>query len=248
MDRRTLGLTLVALLLGSGALPLMATADILVLKDGSRVQTEGEWEVQGRLVVFRTAGGSLSSIRLDEVDLEASEAATAAAQRAEEEARRAPPPRVERREPVAVLTDRDVARVFPEALGLTDDDPQAAAQAPDRPPWERPVRLQVVDWNETPEAQGLTFVGRVRNISQELTTGLRVTATLYDHDGDVLAVTGAELSTTLLQPGQQATFRARFPGHSHYERVEFETAHVALDTGDAPTPDEVLPGESEEDY
>ena len=51
-------------------------ADILVLKDGSRVETNGPWEVRGRQVVFELPNGTLSALRTSEIDLEASESAT----------------------------------------------------------------------------------------------------------------------------------------------------------------------------
>ena len=51
-------------------------ADILVTRDGQRIETDGPWEVKGRQIVFTTASGVLSAVRLSEIDLEASELAT----------------------------------------------------------------------------------------------------------------------------------------------------------------------------
>ncbi|KAB2962235.1 MAG: hypothetical protein F9K16_09660, partial [Thermoanaerobaculia bacterium] len=56
-----------------------AAADWLVMKDGSRLETRGAWKVDGRRVVFNLPNGTLSAIRADEIDLDASAAATARA-------------------------------------------------------------------------------------------------------------------------------------------------------------------------
>ncbi len=84
-----------------------AAGDWLVTHDGARVETHGPWEVRGRQVLFKLPpAGTLSSMRLDEVDLDASRAATAEANRPPE-----PPPAEEApQEPVLTLTDRDVSR------------------------------------------------------------------------------------------------------------------------------------------
>ena len=112
------GLAAVALL---GALVVAGgpvDADWLVLADGTRIETAGPWEARGRLVVFTTATGTLSSLRLDEVDLEASHEATRAALEAPPpstpSAVAAPAPAAK---PVLVLTDEDVGRGTAVATG-----------------------------------------------------------------------------------------------------------------------------------
>ena len=54
-----------------------AGADLLVLKDGTRIESRGAWQEKGRQVVFTDADGKLCALRLADVDLEASRAATA---------------------------------------------------------------------------------------------------------------------------------------------------------------------------
>ncbi|MCB1032359.1 MAG: hypothetical protein KDD47_00815, partial [Acidobacteria bacterium] len=108
------------LLLATAAfVAIPAGADWLVLKDGSRVETRGAWEVKGRLVVFTSADGSLASMRTNDVDLGASEQATEAALNQADAARRLeveePLPGSARKAPVLVLTDADVAHVVPDA-------------------------------------------------------------------------------------------------------------------------------------
>ncbi len=101
-----LGLFLLAALIAAPA-----AGDWLVLRDGTRLETEGPWEVKGRQVVFTRPGGALAALRLADVDLDASAAATAAAVAAAAAAAAAPPPAASesvRRSPVLVLTDDDL--------------------------------------------------------------------------------------------------------------------------------------------
>ena len=100
---------LVAALALALLVPTLATADWLVTEDGARVETEGPWRVEGRRVIFELPNGTLSALRLDEVDLDASAEATARA--------KAPPPTPADvaasrplPEPVLVLTDKDIPK------------------------------------------------------------------------------------------------------------------------------------------
>lgn len=86
--------------------------DWLVTREGARIETRGAWEVRGRTIVFTTPAGTLSSIRRDEIDLEASRAATTAATAPEPTAVEEAP-----RPPAMTLTDRDVGRGEPGATG-----------------------------------------------------------------------------------------------------------------------------------
>ena len=66
--RPLLGLGLGWMLMVTGS----ARADWLVTSDGVKLATEGAWRVDGERVIFARPGGMLSSLRLSEVDLEAS--------------------------------------------------------------------------------------------------------------------------------------------------------------------------------
>ncbi len=92
-----------------------ATADLLVTRDGESIETRGPWKVKGRQVIFTDIRGVLSSLRFDDVDLEASEEAT-------RKAKEPPPPKPETparepqqaaeapREAVLTLTNKDIGR------------------------------------------------------------------------------------------------------------------------------------------
>jgi glutaredoxin len=105
-----------------------AGADVLVLEDGTRIESRGAWQEKGRQVVFTDADGKLCALRLADVDLDASRAATAAAALP---AGASPKPAVDER-PVVLALDAD-------DLGLgTDPDPDLGEP--------RQVVLYAADW------------------------------------------------------------------------------------------------------
>ena len=69
-------------LLGAAAVLLLGYsplgADWLVLRDGSKVEVRSGWRVDGKRIVFELVDGTLSSLKLAQVDLDASAKATAA--------------------------------------------------------------------------------------------------------------------------------------------------------------------------
>ncbi|HET9767963.1 MAG TPA: hypothetical protein VFS60_13995, partial [Thermoanaerobaculia bacterium] len=60
---RALAASLAAAALAAAAAAAPAAADWLVMRDGSRVETKGAWEVRGTLVVLTLPNGTLSSVR-----------------------------------------------------------------------------------------------------------------------------------------------------------------------------------------
>ena len=98
-----------------------AGADVLVCRDGTRIETRGSWQEKGRQLVFTSASGELSAIRADLIDLEASRTATA---RLSEAPISAAPPAPEDR-PV-------VLRLEASELGL-GEDPDLSFGAETRP-------------------------------------------------------------------------------------------------------------------
>lgn len=251
--RRFLGAVLAAtglLALAFAAPP--AGADVLVLTDGSRLTTDGPWEVRNNLVVFHLPDGALSSLRADNVDLEASRTATEEAKKPKIEEKESEP---EYREPIAVLTDADVARASPGQL--RDEAAQAAGEAEegdeaeqgeetagDEQPSENgqpgegeeaeeaedtDPGLRVSDWEQRNSGEGgTTVVGTVRNEDDALATGIRLSITLVDGNGEVMATQQAEVGKTTLVPGASTDFRAEFPDVIGFAQVRFETGSIPL--------------------
>ena len=56
-----------ALALAGALFVAPASADWLVTLDGDRIETQGPWSIQGKLVVFTSPGGGLSSLRLADI-------------------------------------------------------------------------------------------------------------------------------------------------------------------------------------
>lgn len=202
---RTTVLTL--LLLAAGA---PAAADWLVTRDGSRLETRGPWQVKGKMVVFTAANGTLSSLRLSEVDLEASRVAT--------ETAKAPPPEPEpppkAKEPVLVLTDADIPRAR-----KPPPQPEAEEEAE-----EQAGTVHVASWSEIsePGSFDVQILGTLRNDTPDLATDLAVTVKLFGDGGALLGEQPARLQTQSLAPGATANFRALFPGLVSFSTVTFE--------------------------
>ncbi len=243
-----------------------ADADLLVLRDGNRVETSGGWEVKGRVVVFKTADGTLASLRLSEVDLEASDRATAeaAARRAAaEEAAKKP---AEKRKPVLVLTDADIARAtetpaegdgetVEEAAAESGEEPaagesteasasgEAAPSTPGSESAEAGKNGLVVDsWEQQGDAKGILIRGVVRNDSDQIATGVAVAVRIYDDAGGLLSRATAPLDDAVLPPGASADFRAFFPEVASFASVKFDVEGTRYEQrGEAPVEEEAPP-------
>ena len=238
-SRRRLGAVAAALLFASGvALP--ATADWLVTADGQRLETDGPWRVQGKMVVFKRTNGTLASLRLSEVDVEASRKATADAVRPAPP----PPPPPPSKKPVLILTDEDVGHVTPEGEPLVPGE--APAEAPPEEAEAAPAEtgLAVTDWRQIDDPANLDvqILGTVTNTSQDLVTNVSVTVRLLSASGALIAEKEASLSPTTLAAGAAVNFRAAFPGVVSFSRAVFQTkvgarARPVSVTPPAPEPD-----------
>jgi hypothetical protein len=216
------------LALAAAALVLAAApawADWLVTREGTWVETRGAWEVRGKLVVFHTLKGELSSLRLAEVDLAASRRQTARAElarQAAEEARRRP---AEKKPPVLVLTDDKVRHV--------EGGDSAAGASPQAPP-----SLTVASWERSaakPDGH-VVITGTLRNTSGAQASDITLAVALLDAEGNATATGRAVLTATALAAGEQSGFRVEFPGVSTYSEVKFEPQAVIAAAEPAPPP------------
>src|SRR5690606_37601777 len=166
-SRGGLALAALASLLALPAVTPEARADWLVTREGARLETKGPWTVRGKLVVFTLPDGTLSSVRLDQVDLEAS-------RRAEEELRQerqraAAPAEKPKRKSVVSLTDRDFKKAGPlvdPAAAAGEEGQTASASSAPAAGGAAASGLEVVDWERAEATDGLAGVrllGKVRN-------------------------------------------------------------------------------------
>ncbi|MFL6194721.1 MAG: FxLYD domain-containing protein [Thermoanaerobaculia bacterium] len=205
---------LAAVLLAAATGP--AGADWLVTREGGRLETLGPWQTRGKLVVFHTPAGVLSSMRLAEVDLDASRRATAEAERARlaaaEAGRKAPAKKAS----VLVVTDDKVRHV----------EPAGAAGAPAGPA----SAIRVSNWERTtdPTDGHVIITGTVQNTAGAEATDITLTVRLLDAAGKTAATGQGLLSSATLPPGQQSGFRVDFLNVTTYADVKFEARAVTL--------------------
>ena len=229
---------LAALVLGAPAF-----GDLLVTRDGSRIETRGPWEVRGRLVVFTQPDGTLASIRLREVDLEASEDATAAAEEKETEkgaegvaeSGESAEGAATEKEATWVLTDADFTRrlVVDEETeaseeGTDDDGEDESSQSEAARP---PV---VLSYQEEPDVvdQHVRIVGTLANKTRTTASSVSLEVSLFDEQGNLLEMRRAEVTDTVLTPGAETSFQADFPDVFTYSAVRFRPKSVNLDTNE----------------
>lgn len=236
-------LLLAVVLLVMGALP--AAADWLVLDSGDEVETKGSWTVQGGRVIFTTPRGSLSSVRVASVDIDASRKLSEKKSKPE-----AKPAEAEERAPVLVLTDGDLPEFEAVAVVASEDDVtgdespsdsgavQAASLVPSsdrleiRPALQLPGTspVEVVSWIEDSSGDGeVTIRGSLRNSSPMVASVVVVTVSLLDSDGGLLARSDAELSTTAIMPGAGALYEGTFLGTFGFGEVQFSTTSLELE-------------------
>lgn len=194
----------------------------LVLKDGTRLETDGPWSERGRLVVFTDTSGHLVSIKLADVDLEASSRTTLEAEEAEQVPAPPPPPP---RASVFSITDADVGHIDDDAFddlegaeGTSDgDQPEATAL-------EEARDIAVTEWEQVENASGdgLAIQGTLENRGADAATGITIVVSAYDVDGEPLGTASAQLGSSALMPGETTRLIADFPGVFDISAVNFE--------------------------
>jgi hypothetical protein len=211
-----------ALLAISSIFAIPASADWLLFHDGSRLETRGAWEVRGQLLVFTGTDGTLSSVRLGDVDVEGSRRLTEEAERARtapkpEPAEEAAPPR----EAVFVLTDADVRRGAPPAPD-TEAEPESASQDPRQ-------LIVVTDWARGELFDdGAAVLGTLANQSEAAAGGVELTVRAVDSQGILLVEQPVTLRKTVLMPGEEIAFEVHLDGVFDFESVDFDVVSVPL--------------------
>ena len=92
-----------------------AGADVLVLTDGTHLQTQGPPEAEGKRTIYTDLEGRLLALRSSEIDVEATEKANRAKPKAMPAAQDLAEPA--EKKPVMVLTDADIPEGKPAAEG-----------------------------------------------------------------------------------------------------------------------------------
>lgn len=195
-----------------------AAADWLVTRDGARIETKGAWRVDGKRVLFDLPNGTLSTIRVDEVDLDLSAVATAEARNA---AAQPTPVAQPKREPVLRLTEKE----HPPVGQLPEDEDGAAENggAGDAAATEG-AALEVISWEKTEIASGdgVEIFGTIRNNSPNMITSPSVMVAVYDADGGLLATNNGLVNSPQVAAGKTANFRVEFSGLTDFAAAKFD--------------------------
>jgi hypothetical protein len=230
------GPVVVFLSLAAAWVAMPAAADWLVLRDGSRVETKGVWQVKGKQVVFTQKDGRLSALRLVDVDLDASAKATA------------PPPasaaaaavEPEKKKSVLILTDKDVGHVNDsgEPLQKEGEGEEKAEAKPAEAPAQPAGAVVVESWERTSMADntGVEIFGSLKNTGTNTATDITVVAKVYDESGGLLGTADATLGAGILAPSRTTNFRASFAGILSFATARFEVKNRSLLTQSSTPP------------
>lgn len=229
----------------STALPRPAAADWLITREGARVETHGPWQVKGKVVVFTSADGTLSSLRVAQVDLDASKKATTDKQKMVEEDISTKP--AEKRKSVRSITDKDVTHpTEPAADGAAGAPPQDGKDGKDAKDAKdadakgaksdtkvnrgQSSPVVVGSWQkvERDQKDGIELFGTLKNESSDIASQVVLAVTLLDEAGGVVGTTEAILTANAIEPGSATNFRAIFSGVYTFASAKFDVKSAPL--------------------
>jgi hypothetical protein len=223
----------------STALPRPAAADWLITREGARVETHGPWQVKGKVVVFTSADGTLSSLRVAQVDLDASKKATTDKQKMVEEDISTKP--AEKRKSVRSITDKDVTHPTESAAdGAAGAPPQDGKDAKDadakgaksdtKVNRGKSSPVVVGSWQkvERDQKDGIELFGTLKNESSDIASQVVLAVTLLDEAGGVVGTTEAILTANAIEPGSATNFRAIFSGVYTFASAKFDVKSAPL--------------------
>jgi len=234
MRHRTAAL---ALLLLAAVAPVRA--DWLVTRAGGRIETQGHWQVKGKLVVFTGTNGALGSLRLADVDLPASETATADAKKEKDKAAiiaQEPPKPKERKKSVRSLTDADFSHKAADdgtakADGAGKDVKDGTAKAKDAESAKDSESLVVVQtWSKEnrSEGDGIDLYGTLQNNGKDTATDVVLKVNLVNETNETVGTAEGVLATTSIPASGTTSFRVPFAGVFAFSQARFEVAHKTL--------------------
>ncbi len=172
--------------------PGQSAADWLPMRDGSRLETRGPWEVKDTLVVLTLPGGTLASLPVGDVDLGASGGAAGGAG--------APPARhlTPVRESAFVLTDRDLPSAPAPSSEIAFRQPDAGLGGSE---------VRVVFWAEFKAHE---ILGTLHNPGATTARVSSVAVEIVDSHGRIRSQKALPREP-LLDAGESTSFRVRFP-------------------------------------
>jgi len=200
--------------------------------------------VKGKLVVFETAAGKLSSLRVADVDLDASRRETEEAVAAQAQAAAEPDKPAERKKSVRVITDKDVRQALP-APAPEAAASEATSEATSEADTTAGPVLLIEAWNQArdPEKDHVLINGTLKNTAITTATGVQLKVLIFDETGTLIATSQAAVDKGSLPPGERAVFKAEFPGYFSFAKIQFDPKSRSLSTRSADQP--ILPAPPE---
>jgi hypothetical protein len=215
-----------------------AAADWLVTHAGGRIETQGPWQVKGKLVVFTGTNGALASLRLADVDLAASQTATSEAKEAKDKAvtvAQEPPKPRERKKSVRSLTDADFSHkpadggtAKPDGAAKDKDGADAKTPAPAKDNSESQVVVQTWSKENRSEGDGIDLYGTLQNNGKELATDIVLRVTLVNESKETVGTAEGVLAATSIPGGGSTSFRVPFAGVFAFAQARFEVANKTV--------------------
>lgn len=210
------------------AWPAAAQADWLVMRDGARLEVKGTWKASGKQIVFTALDGKLSSLRADQVDLEASARATEEANRvitdeSPSDAEAQPKPKAR-----WSLSDKDFPRTKPSSEDSTQESEKGEGR-PTAPPTPK-SDLEVLVWSQSvdPARNRIKVAGTLQNSGKDMAASIALEVQLIDRQGVVVGSQKATLQKASLAPGESIEFATSFPQVVFYDKVNFVPAGTML--------------------
>ncbi len=210
----------------------------LVTTGGEELETRGDWQERGRLIVFTRPDGTLASIRASLIDLEQSRRRNETPVR---EPRPAAAPVEARQEPIAVLTDENL-QLFGDGAGGTFSaadsrsvSTQEALEVDGSDPADQntrlpsPAGLTVDDWRYLESDAGTEVIGVVRNNGEDIYANIELQVSVYGVDEELMTTRNARLANPILAPGRQSEFRLPLPQTYGVDRAEFNLTGVPFE-------------------
>jgi len=191
-----------------------AAADWLVTQEGARVETKGPWKVKGAIVVFTLPNGTLSSMRVREVDLDQSALVTAEANKPPEEAEAEGKDEAPQKPVVAELTNKNIRKAaLPGASGEGEGEGGGGGGAGAPPRAVVTAPYEVLAWNivERADVEGIEVRGTLRNGGEETLSNVSVVLRLVTSDNAFVAERRGEVQSPLLRAQAATNFSAVFP-------------------------------------
>jgi hypothetical protein len=210
-----------------------AEADWIVTKDGGKFEIQGSYAQKGKMIVFTSMSGTLSSLRADRVDFDASKAATEAAKQkdsvdvAEVDATAKAEDAKVKKKSTWVLTDKDFKKTSSDnAPGAADTAIAAKDYTKDVVPGSSPD-LRLVKWDRvTPAdpatAKGVEVAGQIQNTSTNLLSDLTVTVSFFDDSGNAVGRFPADMTVSQLHGQEVGDFKATAVGVYTFGSVKFD--------------------------